>query len=106
MKDALKFYIENFFKLDRRVGYKRYREQEWIPLILMIVPAILIFFALTNSFADFSSEKILELSDKELLKTKKHEFLMIHISFYILFFTAMILAATNEIQRFNFRKVS
>lgn len=106
MKEEFKYYFTNFFKLDRQVGYERYRKQEWVIMFLILIPGILLYFILDYYAVDTYTEEFYKLGDQQQRLIERYEFLKLHISFLLFYLFMFIISFTNEVQRFNFRNVS
>lgn len=99
MKEEFKFFFENFFRTDVRVGINRYRRQRWIAF-LIVAPFIIL--GLWYIWDDFGySDAYFNKSEKEQLAYDLKDNLKFAMTFFFLMLLTHGINLPNEIHRAN-----
>lgn len=99
MKEEIKFFFENFFRTDIRIGITRYKRQRWVAFLIV---APLIILGLWYMWDDFGySDAYFEMSEKERLDYDLKDNTKFAVTFFVLMLLSHDINLPNEIHRAN-----
>lgn len=102
MNEEFKFYFENFFRTDVRVGIDRYKRQRWVAFIIAVPFIILGLWFIWDEFG--YSDAYFNMSEKEQLAYDLKDNLRFAVTFFMLMLLTHVVNLPNEIHRANMLK--
>lgn len=103
MKEEIQFYFKHFFDFDTSVNKARYKKQNTISFIIILILAIPAFFLFIKFYDELAFNELIKMEDKAYEQYHMNQSIFYDVFAGIFFLLIHIIQISNEIHRYNAR---
>ncbi|WP_312039335.1 hypothetical protein [Macrococcoides bohemicum] len=103
MKEEIQFYFKHFFDFDTGVTKARYKKQNTICFIIILILAIPAYFLFIKFYDELSFNELIKMEDKAYEQYKMNQGIFYVVFAGLFFLLIHIIQLSNEIHRYNAR---
>lgn len=101
MKEEIQFYFKHFFDFDTSVNKARYKKQNTISFIIILILAIPAFFLFIKFYDELAFNELIKMEDKAYEQYHMNQSIFYVVFAGIFFLLIQIIQVSNEIHRYN-----
>lgn len=103
MIEEFKYYFKHFFDFEIAVDIKKYKKQNIVSIILVVIGLLPAFFIFLNVYESFDVNESVNMSETDYMRQNANKSVFYAVYTFFVFLYLQFVQISNEIHRYNMR---